>query len=222
MSWMNILLFGAGGHARVVLDTLLAEDRVHVVGIVDNQLPPGATVMGTPVLGNDADLTHLADEHRIGGFVVGIGDNWRRAQLTQQIRQRFPHWQPVCTVHPSAWVSPFARLGPGTVILPGAIVNAGAEIGDGCILNTQCSVDHDCRLAEFVSLAPHACLGGNVCVGAYSAVCLGAKVLHGRRIGSATVVGAGAVVVEDLPDQVVAYGVPARVVRRRAVDEPFL
>jgi sugar O-acyltransferase (sialic acid O-acetyltransferase NeuD family) len=222
MSRLNVLLFGAGGHARVVLDTLLAEDRVQVTGIIDPRLAPGTSLLGVPILGNDADLPRLAEQFRIDGFVIGIGDNWQRWQLTQRILQRFPHWQPTSAVHPTAWVSPFARLGPGTVVLPGAIVNAGAEIGPGCILNTHCSVDHDCRLGEFASLGPHACLGGGVCVGAYAAICLGACVLHGRQIGKATVVGAGALVVEDLPDQVVAYGLPARIVRSREVHEPYL
>lgn len=218
----NILLFGAGGHAHVVLDTLLAEGRTQVVGIVDHRLAIGEKIFGIPVLGHDADLGNIIQEYQIAGFIVAVGDNWRRAQLTQAIRQRFPELQPMTTVHPSACVSRYARLAAGTTVLPGAIVNAGAEIGPGCILNTHCSVDHDCRLGAFVSVAPHACLGGNVAVGDYTAICLGAHVIHGICIGQGVVIGAGAVVLENLPDRVVAYGVPARIARHRSVDEPYL
>jgi hypothetical protein len=163
MARLNVLLFGAGGHARVVLDTLLAEDRVQVTGIIDPRLAPGTSLLGVPILGNDADLPRLAEQFRIDGFVVGIGDNWQRWQLTQRILQSFPHWQPISAVHPTAWVSPFARLGPGTLVLPGAIVNAGAEIGPGCILNTHCSVDHDCPTGRVRQPGPP-CVSGRRCL----------------------------------------------------------
>ncbi|MCS7168841.1 MAG: NeuD/PglB/VioB family sugar acetyltransferase [Gemmatales bacterium] len=222
MARPNILLFGAGRHARVVLDTLLTENRACVVGVIDNRLSPGKKLLGVPVLGTDADVSRIISEFQVCGFVVGIGDNWRRGQLTQHLTQRFPKLTPFCTVHPRAWVSRFAELGPGTVVLPGAVVNAGTQVGPGCILNTQCSVDHDCRLGAFVSIGPHACLGGEVRVGDYSAICLGAHVIHAVSIGQATVVGAGAVVVKNLPDSVVAYGIPARPIRSRTVEEPYL
>ncbi|GBD36500.1 Putative acetyltransferase EpsM [bacterium HR36] len=222
MERQNVLLFGSGGHARVVLDALLASERFQVVGIIDHRLPPGEAVLGVPVLGTDSDLPHIIRQFHVGGFVVGIGDNWRRAQLTRRILQHSPELRPLTVVHPAASVSRFAQLGPGTVVLPGAIVNAGAVLGAGCVLNTHSSVDHDCRLGEFVSVAPHACLGGTVTVGDYSAICLGAHVIHGVCIGCATVVGAGALVLQNLPDQVVAYGVPARIVRPRTVEEPYL
>ncbi|MCS7017157.1 MAG: acetyltransferase [Gemmatales bacterium] len=218
----NILIFGAGGHARVVLDTLLAENQMCVVGVIDNRLSPGETLLGIPVLGTDADVPRIVRECQVSGFVVAIGDNWRRGQLTQRVCQRFPELKPACTIHPGACVSRFAQLGPGTVVLPGAVVNAGVSTGPGCLLNTHCSVDHDCQLGAFVSIGPHACLGGNVHVGDYSAICLGAHVTHSVDIGQATVVGAGALVLEDLPDGVVAYGIPARPVRSRCVEETYL
>lgn len=222
MGGPNTLVFGAGGHARVVLDALLAEGRTSVVGLIDNRLPPGETVLGIPVLGCDADLPKIIARYRIRAFVVGIGDNWRRGRLTQTLCQQFPDLEPIRVVHPGACVSRFAQLGPGTVVLPGAIVNAGVVTGTGCLLNTHCSVDHDCQLGQFASLGPHACLGGEVRVGAYAAICLAAHVVHGISIGQGTVVGAGALVLENLPEQVVAYGLPARVIRRRNLDEPYL
>ena len=106
--------------------------------------------------------------------------------------------------------------------MAGAVINSGTQVGRHCIVNTSARVDHDSVLGDFVSVAPGATLGGSVHVGEYSAISLGASVIHGITIGHDTVIGAGAVVVRNVDSNVVAYGVPARVVRRRERGQRYL
>jgi acetyltransferase-like isoleucine patch superfamily enzyme len=106
--------------------------------------------------------------------------------------------------------------------MAGAVVSNGCTLGRGALLGTNSSVDHDGRLDDFASLAPGAATGGNVRIGACTAVGLGASIVHAVTVGEHTVIGAGAVVIDDVPDLVVAYGMPARVARSRSAGEPYL
>jgi len=114
-------------------------------------------------------------------------------------------------VHPGAVVSRLAAVGTGTVIFAQVAINAGTSIGSGCIVNTGATVDHDCRLGDGVHIAPGANLAGNVMVRDRSWIGIGSAVLQGTSIGRDVVVGAGSVVLQDVPDAVTVYGVPARV-----------
>jgi sugar O-acyltransferase (sialic acid O-acetyltransferase NeuD family) len=178
--------------------------------------------MGRRVLGKTSELRSIAASTGARWLFVAIGDNWARGELTQRALAQVPALQLATVIHPAAQIARGVEIGEGSVAMAGVVVNYPARIGRGCILNTRSSLDHDGELGEFASLAPGATLGGNVVVGAYSAVGLGANVIHRVAIGEHTVVGAGALVLDDLPPNVVAYGSPARVVRERRADEPYL
>lgn len=218
----NIVVLGSSGHARVVLDILARTEEHNVIGIIDPNRAPGAMSFGHKVLGGDEKLDELTDEYRLEGCIVAVGDNWKRGQIVERISKQVSALSFMVAIHPSAEVGADVEIGPGSVLMPGAVVNAGSSIGDHCIINTSASIDHDCLIGDYASIAPNSTLGGNVKVGDHSAISLGANVIHGIKVGAYTVVGAGAVVVEDLPANVVAYGVPARIVRERARDEPYL
>jgi acetyltransferase-like isoleucine patch superfamily enzyme len=106
--------------------------------------------------------------------------------------------------------------------MAGVAINSDATIAEFCIVNTNSSVDHDNRLAPFSSLAPRVATGGNVTIGEGSAIGIGAVILHGRTLGRHCVIGAGAVVTRDIPDFIVAYGVPAKPIRSRRPGEKYL
>lgn len=211
-----IVIVGAGGHAVSVAETTAAAgyDIVAFVG-----RPGGATHrFGIPVVGA-IPPDHLASG---GPLVVAEGDNAARERAVAALGlsvdpERFPP-----LVHPSASVSRFASLGPGTVVLQGAVVGSGATAGAFCVLNTASSTDHECELADFASVGPGAVLGGGVRVGVRTAVSIGAVVKHGVALGDDAVLGANAYAHRDIPDRVVAYGSPARVVRDRTPGEPYL
>jgi sugar O-acyltransferase (sialic acid O-acetyltransferase NeuD family) len=218
----RIVLLGASGHAKVVADAAQREGRWQVVGFLDQRAQPGQRHFGLPVLGTEADLPRLVSEGIVDGIFVSIGDNYSRQQAVERLRQSAPQVPFVSIVHPDASVAQSVLLSEGSVVLAGCRVNADARIGAHCVLNTQTSLDHDSVLEDFVSLAPGAVTGGNVRIGTASTISLGASVIHGVQIGAHCVVGAGSTVLTDLPDHVVAYGTPARVVRSRQPADRYL
>lgn len=218
----RIVIVGTSGHAKVVAEVVEQENKFSIVGLVDSFRASGESAFGYRTLGGEPGLGELAANERISGVIIAIGDNWQRARMARDIAQRAPQLRFVSAVHPSAALARDVELGPGSVVMPGAVINPGTRLGAHCIVNTGATLDHDCSLADFASLAPGAVLGGNVTLGEYAAVMLGAHVVHRRRIGAHAVVGAGALVLNDIPDRAVAYGVPASVVRSRKEGDPYL
>jgi acetyltransferase EpsM len=207
----RIVLWGASGHARVVADILARAGRFTACGYVDEVTPArwGTSFCGQPVLSPDDAKTLFAQGVRAA--IIAIGNC--AVRLAAAERARALGFTLETAVHPAAVVGADVTLGPGTVLAAGAIVNPGSVLGAHVIINTAASVDHDCRLADGVHVAPGARLAGTVTVGTAAWVGLGALVAENRTIGARTLVGAGSVVVRDLPDDVVAYGNPARVRR---------
>jgi len=201
-------LIGAGGHAKVIADILM-ECGCPPAAFLDDE-PPHNRILGITV------IKGLELPEPDSAVIVAVGDNATRERLAR----RFFLFD--VAIHPSARVSRDAEIGPGSVVMAGAVVNAGARIGSHCIVNTSATVDHDCLISDFAHIAPGATLGGNVRVGRGSMVGLGAHVIHGCAIGEHTIVGAGSTVVHDLSSRVVAIGTPARPLRTRTPDEPYL
>jgi sugar O-acyltransferase (sialic acid O-acetyltransferase NeuD family) len=209
------VVVGASGHAKVVIDIIEQQGRHTIAGLIDTFKAPGTTLMGYRVIGPEDCLPGMLAAGEISGGIIAIGHNWVRWQVAKRIRERAPGFPFVNAIHPSARIAREVALGQGVAIMAGVSINPGTQIGDFCFLNTNSSVDHDNTLGEFSCLQPNAATGGNVGIGAFSAISMGANVIHGVTIGSHTVVGAGATVLSDIPDSVVAYGTPCRVIRRR-------
>lgn len=218
----NIVVIGSSGQAKVVIDAVRREGRRHIVGLLDRFRKVGETTLGHAVLGREEDLPALIVRHAVQGAIVAIGDNFARAQVAARVAALCPGITFFPAIHPDASIADEAVVGEGSVVMAGAVINACASVGRFCILNTHASLDHDSTLGDFASLAPRAVTGGNCRIGAYSAIGIGATLAHGARIGEHVVVGAGAVVMKPLEDRVVAYGVPARVVRGRNPGDPYL
>jgi sugar O-acyltransferase (sialic acid O-acetyltransferase NeuD family) len=218
----RIFLVGCSGHANVVLDIVEKEGRYKVAGIIDSFAVPETQILGLTVLGTESDLPRLIDEQDCAAALVAIGDNFSRQQMVNRIRSVAPQLEFVKAVHPSAQIARNVSVGIGTVVMAGAVINSATRVGEHCIVNTKASIDHDNTWANFSSIAPGATTGGNVTVGECAAISLQAGIVHGRRIGAHSVVGAGAIVLNDIPDFVVAYGTPARVIRTRTAGERYL
>lgn len=218
----RVLVVGASGHAKVVLDILEKQGLHQVAGLLDDFKPAGTTVFGYPVLGRVADVLPLATENNADGLFVAIGDNFIRSQIVERLKSLAPRLTFVSAVHPSAQIARGVSLGGGSVVMAGVAINSDARIGEFCIVNTNSSIDHDNRLAPFSSMAPRVATGGNVTIGERSSIGIGAVILHGRTIGQHCVIGAGAVVTRDVPDFTVSYGVPARSIRSRTPGEKYL
>jgi sugar O-acyltransferase (sialic acid O-acetyltransferase NeuD family) len=197
----NKYLFGASGHAKVVLDILFSRG-VKVVSILDDNLKVVA-FSAIPII--QTNLFQFTDEQE---FIISIGDNAIRKKIVE--KNIFKYYK---AIHLDATVSNFATVAEGTVIMPKAVVNAGAVVGSHCILNTGSVVEHDCVLASYVHVSPNASLAGNVTVGEGSHVGIGACVIQGVVIGKWTVIGAGAVVLNDVPDYAVVVGNPGKIIK---------
>lgn len=195
----KIILVGGGGHAKVVIDCLLAQGR-EVVAVFD-QKNKG------PMLGIRRHEKYDPLLHRDAALLIAIGDNKVRQKLTAEISHSFTN-----TIHPSAIVSSFATTGHGTMILHRAVVQAGSVIGKHVILNTGSQVDHDGNIGDYVHVAPRAVLCGNVTVGEGTLIGAGAVILPGVKIGKWAVIGAGAVLTKHVEDRAVMAGVPGRVI----------
>jgi UDP-perosamine 4-acetyltransferase len=210
----DVVIIGAGGHGKVVLDILQAEGKYRPVGFVDNN--PSlldSYVCGLPVLGPINALPRLKRQ-RIHHAIIAIGDN--RQRMKQRAELEAGGFELVNAVHPTAFVSPRATLGRGVVVGPRASVVTEAKIADLAIVNTAAVVDHECEVGEAAHVAPGAILAGRVRVGRGAFIGIGAQVIQCRTVGAFATVGAGAAVINDVPDGVTVVGVPARVVKAAA------
>jgi UDP-perosamine 4-acetyltransferase len=211
---IRVLGLGAGGHARVVLETLKSMGVHDVVGLLDPRPELwGTRVGGVEVLGGDDLLGRQYDSGVTHAFIGlgGTGDTRPRRRLYELARAQ--GLEIVSAIHPAASVSPSALLGPGATILAHAVVGPEASLGEDVIVNSAAVVEHDCRIADHVHVATGALLASGVQVGAGAHVGLGATVNQGLTIGADAVVGAGAAVIRDVPAATVVVGVPARVLR---------
>ena len=211
MSRRKIFVYGASGHGKVVGDILLACKNLDFVGFVDDRADlHGSQVLGLPVLGDGEWLKNQVATERIA-VALGVGDNFVRKMLAEMCIS----WgvELVTAVHPTASISCSARLGRGTVVMAQAAINADVKIGEGAIVNTSAVVEHDVDIGNFANVSPRAVLAGASRLGMLSHIAIGALTIPCVSIGAMTIVGAGSVVVRDIPDGVVAFGVPARVHR---------
>lgn len=190
-------LYGASGHAKVIIDILRANDETIEALFDDNE-----------------SITHLLDypvlcsSQARGPLIVSIGNNKIRARIVTSLSVSFGK-----AIHPSAVVSGYAHVGEGSVVMQGAIIQSCARVGRHCIINTGASVDHECVIGDFAHVSPHSTLCGNVCVGEGTWIGAGSVVLPGVKIGKWCVVGAGAVVTKDIPDHVLVVDNRCKIIK---------
>lgn len=215
-SLTDLVVWGARGHAKV-LHEFVGRIGFRLVAVFDNdpEVPP--PFPDIPLHVGSAGFARVCDRLRPGTRgLVAIGGPRGTVRLEIQSFLADHGIGPATAVHPTAFVASDARIGAGSQILAQAALCADARIGRACILNTGCSVDHECELGDGVHVAPGATIAGSARIGDFSFIGPGAVVTSFTTIGPGTVVGAGSVVCRDLPGGVVAYGVPARIIRPAA------
>lgn len=206
---MALIIIGAGGHAKVLIEALLASSAV-IKGIVDsNPMLAGSCILGVPVLGGDDVVVEFTPAQI--QLVNGVG-SIGLPNLRQRLYERFKilGYDFSTVIHPSAVVTSDVILGEGSQVMAGAVIQPGSHIGCNTIINTRASVDHDCIIGDHVHISPGVTLSGGVDIGAGSHIGTGATLIQGISIGCGCLVAAGAVVVKDITDGEMVRGVPAR------------
>jgi len=212
----NILIYGAGGHGKLVADVLLARNELLEGFVDDNPATSGSTILGLNVFTTEW-LWQQPDQRDIS-IVLGVGNNRARKAIAERCRSA--GMEILTVIHPTAVIAASAHIGEGAAIMAAVVVNPEAKIGTGVILNSGAVVEHDVVLGEYSHVSTNVAMGGNARLGDYSMLGVGAAMKPGARVGADTIVGAGSVVVQDIPGGVVAVGVPARVIRSLAAENP--
>ena len=155
----------------------------------------------------------MHDATGLSPMIVSIGVNRIRKMIVERLKANNPDIKFATAIHPSAVISPSAKIGEGTVVMAGAVINADAVIGNHCIVNTGATVDHDCKIGDYCHIAPGVNISGATHVGEGTWVGVGSCVIQCLNIGKNCMIGAGSVVVKDIPDNVTAFGCPAKVIK---------
>ena len=218
----NIVLIGGGNQAHYTIDIINKEGKYNIIGIIDSIHDIGSNRFGYKVLGRQEDIIKLKEQYNIEGGIISIGDNWARYYVSSQIKKEIPDFKFVNAIHPSVVIGDNVELGEGIVMMAGCIINPKSKIGDFTFFATGAQVDHDCDIKNYSSISAGSITGGYVTLGEFSAITLGVTVVDRLKIGKNTVIGAGSLVIKDLPDNVLVYGNPCKVIRTRKEGEKFL
>lgn len=218
----RIVIIGSSGHANVIFDIVLREGKYEIAGLIDRFQSVGTSISGFQVLGREEDLPRLKEEHRVTGAVVAIGDNFVRSEVASHVSSLCPKLPFFSTIHPGAAIARDVSIGEGTVIMAGVVVGPSCSIGRFGILNTSSSLDHDSTMGDFSSLGPGVATAGRCRIGTHSAIGIGAVLVENVTVGEHSVVGAGSTLLNDVPAYSVAYGTPAREIRRRLPGDRYL
>ncbi|WP_114820311.1 acetyltransferase [Chryseobacterium sp. KLBC 52] len=195
-------LFGASGHGKVIADIAAAND-IKIKAFIDQDVTK-KECYGFPVLNNLPE-----DKEKL---IIAIGNNFTRKKIAEQIKHEIG-----ILIHPKSIISGSVKIERGTVIMGGVVINADTVIGKHCIINTNASVDHDCVVEDFVHISPNSALAGGVEVGEGSQIGIGASVIQGIKIGKWCVIGAGAVIIADVPDYSIVVGNPGRIIKKNII-----
>jgi acetyltransferase EpsM len=192
-------LYGASGHAKVVIDILKKTGNTIDLIIDDNR--DIKKILGINVVQNkNINLAKCE-------FIITVGKNETRKKITQNFNANYG-----IAIHPNTTIDPTVTIEKGTVIMAGTIINSSTIIGKHCIINTSSSIDHDCILNDFVHISPNATICGGITIGEGTHVGAGATIIPNLSIGKWCTIGAGAVVIKDILDGVTVVGNPGRVV----------
>lgn len=193
-------LYGASGHAKVIIDIITANDLKLDALYDDNENL--VDLLGFPIIKPDNITTTTK-------LIISIGDNKIRRKIVDSITADY-----ISLCHPSAIISPNSTIDVGSVVMQGAVIQSDAKVGKHSIINTSCSIDHECNIGNFVHISPNSTLCGNVSIKEGTWIGAGSVILPGVTIGKWCVIGAGSVVSKDIPDYSLASGNRCKILKQ--------
>ncbi len=198
----KVIIIGAGGHAKVVADTI-RKNGDEVLGFLDDKCERrGESFGGATVLGAVSEYGKFADE---ASFIVAVGDGLVRKKISETVKAKW-----YTAIHPSAIIADGVKIGEGSFVSAGAIVNPDTEVGKHTIINTGSIVEHDCSVGDYTHISPSATVCGSTSIGELCWIGAGATVINGIAVCDGVTVGAGATVVKNVTERGIYVGVPAR------------
>lgn len=208
---MKIIILGAGGHGRSALDIFSLDKKAKVLGFLDSSKDLRGRVMGgVKVLGEMELLEGI--KKKASHFFVAVGDNRDRKMLTEQAEKA--GLKPASAIHPSAIISKECRIGDGAFIGASSIIGPNVTLGKSVVVNCNATIPHNNFVADYANISPGVHMGGGTTIGEGSFVGVGVSLIQYIHIGKNVLIGAGTVVIKDVPDDVVIAGIPARVLRK--------
>jgi sugar O-acyltransferase (sialic acid O-acetyltransferase NeuD family) len=207
---MDIYLYGCGGHAKVVADTLYRQGRKVAAFIDDNPPTQLSQIHSIPVKKASAEILREIECDR-SQWIVAIGNNPIRRRITEKLESY--GYSFTTAIHPSAEIACGVEIGSGSVVMANSVINTDTKIGNHVIVNTCSTIDHDCKIGSYSHIAPGCRLCGQIELGESVFLGVGTKIVPNIHIGEHTMCGAGSVVVKSLPPLCLAYGCPAKVVQ---------
>lgn len=208
----KLFIFGGGGHGRVLLDILQRNAEFQIVGFIDdNPKMKGVDIDGVKVLGGKSILNELRRK-KINTVISGIGDNQKRCEIAAYLQEQ--GFGLANAIDPSATIAPSCKIGKGVTVWAGSVINTRSSIGDNVIINCGAVIEHENDIGEGAHIGPGVKLAGRVKVGKRAFVGMGANIIQNVKIGNNSIIGAGAVVLRDIPDNVMAAGVPAKIIKK--------
>jgi sugar O-acyltransferase (sialic acid O-acetyltransferase NeuD family) len=204
----KIIIFGSSGHARSIAEILERLDY-EIVGFIDSYLPKGQKVLSYKTIGSEKVLFDCKKNYGTNKVIIGVGDIQGRKKVVEKIRKINPDIIFPTIISPKATVSKHTIIREGTVIFSNSFINVECKIGKFCVINTASIVEHNTQICDFCTISPAVNIGGDVKIGECSFIGSSATIIQKRTIGKHVVIGAGAIVTRNIPDNVLAVGMPA-------------
>lgn len=200
----NLILYGAGGHCKVIIDILLSNNQNCQLSVIDDN-PQQDLILGVNIY-KVVDYVISSNQK----MILCIGNNIIRKKIANQfLNLSFPK-----AIHQLGIISPNnVIIGNGTVVMAGSVINPNSTIGKHCIINTGAIVEHDCQIEDYVHICPNVAIAGEVSIGEGTQVGIGSTIIQQLKVGKWATIGAGSVIIEDVPDYAVVVGNPGRIIK---------
>jgi len=213
-----VLIIGAAQHARIVSNLIksskLTKNKFSVVGFVDdNKKLIGSQIDNIPVLGTFKDVKEIGKQYNTKYFLMGISAKHIKVRSKYYDAMLKYGFQPINAIHDSAIIDKKSKMGKGNVINPGCILNAFSIVGNNCVIYSGSIIEHEDILEDNVFVGPGVALTANIRIGKNSYLGVGTKVIPHVKIGKNVTIGAGSVVLENIPDNTIVAGVPAKEIK---------
>ena len=205
---IDVYVLGAGKHATEVSEYLSSNQECNLAGYVINVDHHDLhSSIRKPVIQLQEFIKQYPPSSKLA--LIGAIGNYQRKSIIELLANN--GYTFINIIHPHNYLSPTLKMGTGNCIAPGGVINAQVHIGNHCIINTLCNISHDCVIDDYVTISPGVTIAGNVHVQEGVFIGAGATIIPGLTLGKGAYIAAGASVTQNVPENVMVAGVPAKV-----------